>query len=59
VRVTVTRTTHDSRRLGQRLLAIVDDAEGIVGDGAGTGLSIAPAIMRDEGGLHAEVVFPA
>jgi two-component sensor histidine kinase len=65
--------TRVSISLGQRnghvVLTIADDGGGIEGDGAGTGLSIVRALVRDElrgelelrndGGLHAEVVFPA
>ncbi len=59
--------------LGQRngavRLAIADDGGGLEGEGSGTGLSIVRALVRDElngtlefrndGGLRAEVVFPA
>jgi two-component system, sensor histidine kinase PdtaS len=59
--------------LGQRnseiVLAIADDGEGFGEDEGGTGLSIVEALVRDElrgtlslaneGGLRAEVVFPA
>jgi two-component sensor histidine kinase/putative methionine-R-sulfoxide reductase with GAF domain len=58
-----------SPRNGDVVLAIADDGEGIDGDGFGTGLSIVRALVRDElrgtlelrneGGLRAEVVFPA
>jgi two-component system, sensor histidine kinase PdtaS len=58
-----------AQRNGRVVLAITDDGAGIVGDGAGTGLSIVRALVRDElrgelelrneGGLRAEVVFPA
>jgi two-component sensor histidine kinase/putative methionine-R-sulfoxide reductase with GAF domain len=58
-----------ARRDGDVVLTIADDGEGIGGDGAGTGLSIVRALVRDElrgeltlesdGGLRAEVVFPA
>ena len=51
------------------MLTIVDDGDGIRGDGLGTGLSIVRALVRDElrgeidlesdDGLRAEVVFPA
>ena len=51
------------------VLTISDDGEGISGDGSGTGLSIVRALVRDElrgelelrndGGLRAEVAFPA
>jgi two-component sensor histidine kinase/putative methionine-R-sulfoxide reductase with GAF domain len=57
------------RRDGSVVLAIADDGAGIEGEGAGTGLSIVRALVRDElrgtlsleseGGLRAEVVFPA
>jgi two-component system, sensor histidine kinase PdtaS len=64
---------HVSIGLGQRngkvVLTIADDGAGIAGDGSGTGLSIVRALVRDElggalelrndGGLRAEVVFPA
>ncbi len=64
---------HVSIELGQRsgevVLTITDDGEGIEADGSGTGLSIVRALVRDElrgelaleneGGLRAEVVFPA
>ena len=50
-------------------LAIADDGAGLNGDASGTGLSIVRALVRDElggrlelrseGGLRAEVVFPA
>src|SRR6187200_1039502 len=56
-------------RNGDVTLAIADDGTGLDGDGAGTGLSIVRALVRDElrgelalendGGLRAEVVFPA
>jgi two-component sensor histidine kinase len=56
-------------RNGDVVLAIADDGSGLVGDGPGTGLSIVRALVRDElrgtlslesdGGLRAEVVFPA
>jgi two-component sensor histidine kinase len=58
-----------SPRNGDVVLAIADDGEGIDSDGFGTGLSIVRALVRDElrgtlelrneGGLRAEVVFPA
>jgi two-component sensor histidine kinase/putative methionine-R-sulfoxide reductase with GAF domain len=58
-----------AQRNGQVALTIADDGRGIEGDGAGTGLSIVRALVRDElrgelelrndGGLRAEVVFPA
>jgi two-component sensor histidine kinase len=58
-----------ARRDGQVVLAIADDGSGIADDAAGTGLSIVRALVRDElrgtldlrsnGGLRAEVVFPA
>jgi two-component system, sensor histidine kinase PdtaS len=58
-----------AQRNGRVVLAITDDGAGIVGEGAGTGLSIVQALVRDElrgelelrneGGLRAEVVFPA
>jgi two-component system, sensor histidine kinase PdtaS len=59
-----------ARRNGDVVLAIADDGEGIAGEtAAGTGLSIVHALVRDElrgtltleseGGLRAEVVFPA
>ncbi len=54
---------------GTRVLTIADDGEGIQGESSGTGLSIVRALVRDElhgeialesdGGLRAEVVFPA
>jgi two-component sensor histidine kinase len=57
------------QRNGEVVLAIADDGAGIAGDGQGTGLSIVQALVRDElrgtlslesdGGLRAEVVFPA
>jgi two-component sensor histidine kinase/putative methionine-R-sulfoxide reductase with GAF domain len=57
------------QRNGQVALTIADDGRGIEGDRAGTGLSIVRALVRDElrgelelrneGGLRAEVVFPA
>jgi two-component system, sensor histidine kinase PdtaS len=58
-----------SRRNGDIVLAIADDGRGITGEEAGTGLSIVHALVHDElrgtlslendGGLRAEVVFPA
>jgi two-component system, sensor histidine kinase PdtaS len=58
-----------AQRNGDVVLAIADDGDGLVGDGAGTGLSIVEALVRDElrgtlelrsgNGLTAEVVFPA
>ena len=58
-----------ARRNGEAVLAITDDGDGIVGEVPGTGLSIVRALVRDElggtielrseGGLRAEVVFPA
>jgi two-component system, sensor histidine kinase PdtaS len=57
-----------AQRNGEVVLTIADDGGGIRGDGAGTGLSIVRALVRDElrgelalendGGLRAEVVFP-
>jgi two-component sensor histidine kinase len=57
------------RRDGDVVLAIADDGGGIEGASGGTGLSIVRALVRDElqgtlslrneGGLRAEVVFPA
>jgi two-component system, sensor histidine kinase PdtaS len=58
------------RRDGQVVLAIADDGSGVDGEPvSGTGLSIVRALVRDEldgtltlesdGGLRAEVVFPA
>jgi two-component system, sensor histidine kinase PdtaS len=54
---------------GDVVLAIADDGEGFGDDAGGTGLSIVEALVRDElrgtlklaneGGLRAEVVFPA
>jgi two-component sensor histidine kinase/putative methionine-R-sulfoxide reductase with GAF domain len=58
-----------ARRNGDVVLAIADDGGGIEGAPQGTGLSIVYALVRDElggtlsladdGGLRAEVVFPA
>ena len=58
-----------ARRNGHVSLAIADDGDGIGGSPQGTGLSIVEALVRDElggtlsladdGGLRAEVVFPA
>ena len=58
-----------AQRNGEVVLTIVDDGDGIRGDGSGTGLSIVRALVRDElrgeialdseDGLRAEVVFPA
>ncbi len=57
------------QRKGEVVLSIADDGRGIEGDDGGTGLSIVRALVRDElrgtlelrsdGGLRAEVVFPA
>jgi two-component sensor histidine kinase len=57
------------RRDGDVVLAIADDGAGPDGSGAGTGLSIVRALVRDElrgsfdllddGGTRAQVVFPA
>jgi two-component sensor histidine kinase/putative methionine-R-sulfoxide reductase with GAF domain len=57
------------QRNGDVVLAIADDGDGIDGAPQGTGLSIVAALvrdelggtlsLRDEGGLRAEVVFPA
>jgi len=54
---------------GEVVLTIADDGAGIHGESSGTGLSIVRALVRDElggeitlesdGGLRAEVVFPA
>ena len=58
-----------ARRNGDVVLAIADDGAGVDGSGAGTGLSIVRALVRDElrgsfdlvsdEGTRAEVVFPA
>jgi two-component sensor histidine kinase/putative methionine-R-sulfoxide reductase with GAF domain len=58
-----------ARRNGDVVLAIADDGSGIDGAPQGTGLAIVEALVRDElggtlsladdGGLRAEVVFPA
>jgi two-component sensor histidine kinase len=58
-----------AQRNGTVSLAIADDGGGIGGAPQGTGLSIVAALVRDElggtlsleddGGLRAEVVFPA
>ena len=58
-----------AQRNGEVVLTIVDDGDGIRGDGSGTGLSIVRALVRDElrgeielesgDGLRAKVVFPA
>jgi two-component sensor histidine kinase len=59
-----------ARRNGEVVLAIADDGAGVEGEpSTGTGLSIVRALVRDElggtllleseGGLRAEVVFPA
>jgi two-component sensor histidine kinase/putative methionine-R-sulfoxide reductase with GAF domain len=58
-----------AERNGDVVLAIADDGGGIDGASQGTGLSIVQALVRDElggtlsladdGGLRAEVVFPA
>jgi two-component sensor histidine kinase/putative methionine-R-sulfoxide reductase with GAF domain len=58
-----------AKRNGDVSLAIADDGVGIAGAPQGTGLSIVEALVRDElggtlsleddGGLRAEVVFPA
>jgi two-component system, sensor histidine kinase PdtaS len=57
------------QRNGEVVLAIADDGEGFGEEEGGTGLSIVEALVRDElrgtlslandGGLRAEVVFPA
>lgn len=58
-----------AQRDGEVVLTIADDGAGIRGTGEGTGLSIVHALVRDElqgtialrndGGLRAEVAFPA
>ena len=58
-----------SQRNGSVRLGISDNGGGLGGEGAGTGLSIVQALVRDElngtleflddGGVRAEVVFPA
>ena len=58
-----------AQRNGDVVLTIADDGDGIDGERRGTGLSIVRALVRDElrgelaleneGGLRAEVVFPA
>jgi two-component sensor histidine kinase/putative methionine-R-sulfoxide reductase with GAF domain len=58
-----------AQRNGEVVLAIADDGEGFGDEAGGTGLSIVEALVRDElrgtlslaseGGLRAEVVFPA
>jgi two-component sensor histidine kinase len=58
-----------AQRGGDVILSIADDGEGMNGATEGTGLSIVRALVRDElggdlslhseGGLRAEVVFPA
>jgi two-component sensor histidine kinase/putative methionine-R-sulfoxide reductase with GAF domain len=58
-----------AQRNGDVVLAIADDGEGFGDEPGGTGLSIVEALVRDElrgtlrlandGGLRAEVVFPA
>jgi two-component sensor histidine kinase len=57
------------QRNGEVVLTIADNGDGIRGEEDGTGLSIVRALVRDElrgvldlvseGGLRAEVVFPA
>jgi two-component sensor histidine kinase/putative methionine-R-sulfoxide reductase with GAF domain len=58
-----------AHRNGDVVLAISDDGTGLAGSPSGTGLSIVQALVRDElrgelslrddGGMRAEVVFPA
>jgi two-component system, sensor histidine kinase PdtaS len=58
-----------AQRNGDVVLAIADDGAGVGAEAGGTGLSIVEALVRDElrgtlrlaneGGLRAEVVFPA
>jgi two-component sensor histidine kinase/putative methionine-R-sulfoxide reductase with GAF domain len=58
-----------AQRNGEVVLAIADDGAGITDEESGTGLSIVRALVRDElrgtldlrsnGGLRAEVIFPA
>jgi two-component sensor histidine kinase/putative methionine-R-sulfoxide reductase with GAF domain len=55
-----------ARREGEVVLTIADEGAGVNGTGAGTGLSIVRALVRDElrgsfdlTGARAEVVFPA
>jgi two-component sensor histidine kinase len=58
-----------AQRNGDVVLAIADDGDGLAGASTGTGLSIVRALVhdelkgeltfRDDGGLRAEVVFPA
>jgi two-component sensor histidine kinase/putative methionine-R-sulfoxide reductase with GAF domain len=58
-----------AQRNGEVVLAIADDGAGITDEASGTGLSIVRALVRDElrgtldlrsdGGLRAEVIFPA
>jgi two-component sensor histidine kinase len=58
-----------AQRNGEVVLAIADDGAGIMDEESGTGLSIVRALVRDElrgtldlrsdGGLRAEVIFPA
>jgi two-component system, sensor histidine kinase PdtaS len=62
-------TVELAQRNGEVVLAIADDGAGITDEESGTGLSIVRALVRDElrgtldlrsdGGLRAEVVFPA